>query len=76
MQVSLLGFMDKYGAAAFMDQLWTLLLSAQKTVGGVPAEVSAQLTTHNPTIAHGVVSSATVDATARSAPDWTGPDRC
>lgn len=44
MQVSLLGFMDKYGAAAFMDQLWTLLLSAQKTVGGVPAEVSAQST--------------------------------
>jgi serine/arginine repetitive matrix protein 1 len=40
LQVSLLGFMDKYGAAAFMEQLWTLLLSAQSTVGGVPAEVS------------------------------------
>lgn len=39
MQVSLVGFMDKYGAAAFMDALWKLLLSAQKTVGGVPAEV-------------------------------------
>ncbi|KIR37593.1 serine/arginine repetitive matrix protein 1, partial [Cryptococcus deuterogattii 99/473] len=38
MQVSLVGFMDKYGAAAFMDALWKLLLSAQKTVGGVPAE--------------------------------------
>ncbi|WVQ76875.1 hypothetical protein IAR50_006549 [Cryptococcus sp. DSM 104548] len=38
MQVSLIGFMDKFGAAAFMDQLWKLLLSAQKTVGGVPAE--------------------------------------
>ncbi|WVN88948.1 uncharacterized protein L203_104163 [Cryptococcus depauperatus CBS 7841] len=38
MQVSLVGFMDKFGAAAFMDQLWKLLLSAQKTVGGVPAE--------------------------------------
>ena len=32
--------MDKYGAAAFMSSLWDLLLSAQKTVGGVPAEVS------------------------------------
>ena len=40
MQVNLVGFMDKHGAAAFMDQLWTLLLSAQQTVGGVPAEVS------------------------------------
>ncbi|ORY32092.1 PWI domain-containing protein, partial [Naematelia encephala] len=40
MQVSLLGFMDKYGAAAFMEALWNLLLSAQNTVGGVPAEVS------------------------------------
>lgn len=39
MQVSLVGFMDKYGAAAFMDALWKLLLSAQKTVGGVPVEV-------------------------------------
>jgi serine/arginine repetitive matrix protein 1 len=40
MQVNLTGFMDKHGAAAFMSELWTLLLSAQKTVGGVPAEVS------------------------------------
>ena len=39
MQVSLIGFMDKYGAAAFMEELWKLLLSAQSTVGGVPAEV-------------------------------------
>ncbi|TXT09157.1 hypothetical protein VHUM_02631 [Vanrija humicola] len=39
MQVNLVGFMDKYGAAAFVDELWKLLLSAQKTVGGVPAEV-------------------------------------
>ncbi|KAK8870059.1 hypothetical protein IAR55_000629 [Kwoniella newhampshirensis] len=38
MQVSLVGFMDKHGAAAFMDALWKLLLSAQSTVGGVPAE--------------------------------------
>ncbi|WVR04950.1 hypothetical protein IAU60_001962 [Kwoniella sp. DSM 27419] len=38
MQVSLVGFMDKHGAAAFMDALWSLLLSAQSTVGGVPAE--------------------------------------
>ncbi|GMK55292.1 hypothetical protein CspeluHIS016_0203480 [Cutaneotrichosporon spelunceum] len=38
MQVNLVGFMDKYGAAAFMDELWKLLLSAQATVGGVPAE--------------------------------------
>lgn len=35
--------MDKYGAAAFMDALWKLLLSAQKTVGGVPAEVRRPL---------------------------------
>jgi serine/arginine repetitive matrix protein 1 len=40
MQVSLTGFMDKHGAAAFMSDLWKLLLSAQDTVGGVPAEVS------------------------------------
>jgi serine/arginine repetitive matrix protein 1 len=40
MQVNLTGFMDKYGSANFMDALWTLLLSAQQTVGGVPAEVS------------------------------------
>ncbi|WWC61434.1 uncharacterized protein I303_104018 [Kwoniella dejecticola CBS 10117] len=38
MQISLVGFMDKHGAAAFMDALWHLLLSAQKTIGGVPAE--------------------------------------
>jgi len=38
MQIALAGFMNKYGAAAFMDELWKLLLSAQKTVGGVPAE--------------------------------------
>ncbi|WRT66855.1 uncharacterized protein IL334_003818 [Kwoniella shivajii] len=38
MQISLVGFMDKHGAAAFMDSLWSLLLSAQNTVGGVPAE--------------------------------------
>jgi serine/arginine repetitive matrix protein 1 len=43
MQVSLVGFMDKYGAAAFMDELWKLLLSAQATVGGVPAEVSCRV---------------------------------
>jgi len=40
MQVNLTGFMDSYGAAAFMSELWKLLLSAQNTVGGVPAEVS------------------------------------
>jgi serine/arginine repetitive matrix protein 1 len=39
MQVNLLGFMDKYGAAHFMETLWKLLISAQETVGGVPAEV-------------------------------------
>jgi serine/arginine repetitive matrix protein 1 len=39
MQVNLLGFMDKYGAAHFMETLWNLLISAQNTVGGVPAEV-------------------------------------
>lgn len=39
MQVNLTGFMDKHGAAAFMSELWKLLLSAQATVGGVPAEV-------------------------------------
>lgn len=33
--------MNKYGAAAFMDELWKLLLSAQETVGGVPAEFIA-----------------------------------
>lgn len=38
MQVALVGFMDKYGAASFVDELWKLLLSAQATVGGVPAE--------------------------------------
>lgn len=37
-QVSLVGFMDKYGVAAFTSELWRLLLSAQETVGGVPAE--------------------------------------
>jgi serine/arginine repetitive matrix protein 1 len=42
MQVALVGFMDKYGAAAFVDELWKLL-SAQKTVGGVPAEVCSLL---------------------------------
>jgi len=40
MQVNLLGFMDKYGAAHFTETLWNLLISAQNTVGGVPAEVS------------------------------------
>jgi hypothetical protein len=40
MQVNLLGFMDKYGAAHFTESLWNLLISAQNTVGGVPAEVS------------------------------------
>ena len=39
MQISLVGFMDKHGAAAFMEGLWPLLLSAQATVGGVPAAV-------------------------------------
>ncbi|KAL7422075.1 hypothetical protein Q5752_002718 [Cryptotrichosporon argae] len=41
MQVNLIGFMDKYAAAAFMNELWNLLLSAQETVGGVPAEFIA-----------------------------------
>ena len=40
MQNNLVGFMDKHAAAAFMDGLWGLLLSAQSTVGGVPAAVS------------------------------------
>ena len=40
MQVNMLGFMDKYGAAHYCTELWKLLLSAQETVGGVPAEVS------------------------------------
>ena len=40
MQVGLVGFMDQYGAAAFMSELWKLLISAQQMVGGVPAEVS------------------------------------
>ena len=40
MQVNLLGFMDKHGAAHFTELLWNLLISAQNTVGGVPAEVS------------------------------------
>lgn len=31
--------MDSYGAASFTSELWTLLLSAQETVGGVPAAV-------------------------------------
>ena len=43
MQVNLTGFMDSYGAAAFMSELWKLLLSAQSTVGGVPAEVSCDV---------------------------------
>ena len=40
MQINMIGFMDKHGAAAFMEKLWSLLLSAQNTVGGVPAEVN------------------------------------
>jgi len=47
MQVSLLGFMDKYGAAHFTETLWNLLISAQNTVGGVPAEVGLILITPN-----------------------------
>lgn len=43
MQVNLTGFMDKHGAAAFVSELWKLLLSAQDTVGGVPAEVRNEL---------------------------------
>ena len=39
-QINLGGFMDSYGAASFTSELWTLLLSAQETVGGVPAAVS------------------------------------
>lgn len=46
MQVSLLGFMDKYGAAHFMEELWTLLLSAQTSPGGIPAKVSSFLDHH------------------------------
>jgi hypothetical protein len=57
MQVNLLGFMDKYGAAHFMEELWKLLLSAQETVGGVPAEVSCSLDVqgHEPIMALAVV---------------------
>jgi serine/arginine repetitive matrix protein 1 len=39
-QINLGGFMDSYGAASFTSELWTLLLSAQETVGGMPAAVS------------------------------------
>lgn len=46
MQVNLLGFMDKHGAAHFTESLWNLLISAQNTVGGVPAEVSPESTVH------------------------------
>lgn len=46
MQVSLIGFMDKHGAAAFMEALWGLLISAQETVGGVPAEVRPRCQCH------------------------------
>lgn len=37
--------MDKAGAAAFMEALWGLLISAQNTVGGVPAEVRISFVT-------------------------------
>ncbi|CAO1621360.1 unnamed protein product [Sympodiomycopsis kandeliae] len=37
MQVSLLGFLDS-STAPFMSELWSLLLSAQESVGGIPRE--------------------------------------
>ena len=42
MQVNLSGFMDKISSSYLVEELWKLLLSAQETVGGVPAEVSCR----------------------------------
>ena len=54
MQVNLLGFMDKYGAAHFTETLWNLLISAQNTVGGVPAEVCSLVSAHSYIRSHSV----------------------
>ncbi|KAH9380958.1 hypothetical protein HPB48_008177 [Haemaphysalis longicornis] len=39
MQINLTGFLNGKNARDFMGDLWTLLLSAQETVGGIPAEI-------------------------------------
>lgn len=39
MQINLTGFLNGKNARDFMGELWSLLLSAQETVGGIPAEI-------------------------------------
>lgn len=75
MQVNLLGFMDKYGAAHFTETLWNLLISAQNTVGGVPAEVSDD----HPSVSladqavHRGEKEGDSDATSPRPGSWTNP---
>ncbi|CAN7938755.1 unnamed protein product [Ixodes hexagonus] len=42
MQINLTGFLNGKNARDFMGDLWTLLLSAQESVGGIPAEFLEQ----------------------------------
>jgi hypothetical protein len=38
MQINLTGFLES-AAAPFMTSLWTLLVSAQNEIGGIPTEI-------------------------------------
>lgn len=42
MQINLTGFLNGKNARDFMGDLWVLLLSAQESVGGIPAEFLEQ----------------------------------
>lgn len=38
MQINITGFLQSKNAREFMKELWTLLLSAQENIGGIPSE--------------------------------------
>jgi len=42
MQMNLTGFLNAKNSRIFMQELWTLLLSAMENIGGIPAEFVEQ----------------------------------
>ena len=39
MQINITGFLQAKNAREFMKELWTLLLSAQENIGGIPSSL-------------------------------------
>lgn len=38
MQINITGFLQSKNAREFMKELWTLLISAQENIGGIPSD--------------------------------------